>query len=755
MRVNRLSVFLHAVVLCLANLALVCGLGALLTDAGPYLVAAGFLGALVFLLAGSEHRWRFPWWGSLGLACVVIVLAVWIEHLDYDPNSLHAYGTSNLLPLIYLFLTVQALLLVKLTGPSTPFDFWIEQSVGLVFVLFACGVCKNPWFSAVLLAYIGLGVVAVLAQHFRRRQDAEPICRGRVTVRPLQAARLEPVGMLRPRGVLFWGLIVLPLVLLLFFCVPRPDLAFGDGISFEDGMDLNKKGPVKLSEQTAFTVTVTNGRQRFGSFDTDQHWRCEVLTRYARGRWSPPPAGRRVNPIDPQWRRTAALPGDREFDFTVVLGQAGGLPLADPVAEMPARITYTSTPSLRFPGLYPETATFAHVTVPKNAGAFEYTQNAAVGDDPDRVPAPLYDETDDGMADRRSVPPGVRAYTTTLLADLIDKQLYGLHEGDYEGADNPEAPASVRGARVARALTAYLNSSRAFAYTLDRPRGDTSIDPTEDFLVNTRQGHCERFAGALALMLRSQGVPARVVVGYRGWHPQQGNTYVVRQSDAHAWVEALVPPKHSSFCAAAGIAGCEPWLNECDPEWLSLEPTTSWVAPPPPKSGGWFSSFLASISSWWSGPRSGGGGGIHLNPISFDGHIQGDLFGWSAANLPYLLVVALVLAVLVYLARYVRQWAGLPTSAATVTEPFYQRLLQLLAWHRGLEPQPAQTPREFGAAVGQVLEAEPKTQRVAALPGWIVELYYRVRFGGQPLAANERTAVEGRLEELRAGLKGK
>ena len=37
-----------------------------------------------------------------------------------------------------------------------------------------------------------------------------------------------------------------------------------------------------------------------------------------------------------------------------------------------------------------------------------------------------------------------------------------------------------------------------------------------DFLVNVKQGHCERFASALALMLRSQGIPSRVVVGFRG-----------------------------------------------------------------------------------------------------------------------------------------------------------------------------------------------------------------------------------------------
>ena len=77
----------------------------------------------------------------------------------------------------------------------------------------------------------------------------------------------------------------------------------------------------------------------------------------------------------------------------------------------------------------------------------------------------------------------------------------------------------------------------------------TRIDPIEDFVANNPRGHCEYFAAALALMLRSQGIPARVVLGYRcdEWNGP-GKCYQVRQSDAHAWVEAYlaagdIPPE--------------------------------------------------------------------------------------------------------------------------------------------------------------------------------------------------------------------
>jgi len=77
-------------------------------------------------------------------------------------------------------------------------------------------------------------------------------------------------------------------------------------------------------------------------------------------------------------------------------------------------------------------------------------------------------------------------------------------------------------------------------YTLlftDRPAGSA----IEHFLFKTRAGHCEYFASALAMMLRSVGVPSRLVVGYRGgqWY-EDNELYLVRQSDAHAWVEAYI-----------------------------------------------------------------------------------------------------------------------------------------------------------------------------------------------------------------------
>lgn len=79
-----------------------------------------------------------------------------------------------------------------------------------------------------------------------------------------------------------------------------------------------------------------------------------------------------------------------------------------------------------------------------------------------------------------------------------------------------------------------------FSYSLEHRRR-TPEDPILEFLTVSRAGHCEYFATALALLARSLGVPARVVLGYRvAEHNPYSSHFVVRKKNAHAWVEAQV-----------------------------------------------------------------------------------------------------------------------------------------------------------------------------------------------------------------------
>ncbi|MEE2777886.1 MAG: DUF3488 and transglutaminase-like domain-containing protein [Acidobacteriota bacterium] len=116
--------------------------------------------------------------------------------------------------------------------------------------------------------------------------------------------------------------------------------------------------------------------------------------------------------------------------------------------------------------------------------------------------------------DATSVSPRVRELSELLTADL------------------PKA-------QVVERIEQYL--AHNYAYTLDFLGRETE-NPIEDFLFKYRSGHCEYFATAMILMLRSVDVPARLVTGFVGaeFNPLE-DYYIVRQSNAHAWVEAWIP----------------------------------------------------------------------------------------------------------------------------------------------------------------------------------------------------------------------
>ena len=90
---------------------------------------------------------------------------------------------------------------------------------------------------------------------------------------------------------------------------------------------------------------------------------------------------------------------------------------------------------------------------------------------------------------------------------------------------------------------AYLYFSRdPFRYTLQAPL--LGLHSVDEFLFDTRAGFCEHYASAFAGMMRMAGIPARVVTGYMGgFYNAMGDYMLVRQSDAHAWVEIWLPGK--------------------------------------------------------------------------------------------------------------------------------------------------------------------------------------------------------------------
>jgi transglutaminase-like putative cysteine protease len=154
--------------------------------------------------------------------------------------------------------------------------------------------------------------------------------------------------------------------------------------------------------------------------------------------------------------------------------------------------------------------------------------------------------------------PGQTYSVVSYLPNLSPQELRGDHnrsqapQGNAEYLDwsalSPEAAdlaqQVTQGATtdfdVVMALTRYLQHT--YRYSLDIPRVPSGRDPVDWFLFDIKTGYCEQFATAATLMLRSLGIPARLATGYAtGDYNSLLNQSVVREHDAHAWVEAWFP----------------------------------------------------------------------------------------------------------------------------------------------------------------------------------------------------------------------
>ena len=225
------------------------------------------------------------------------------------------------------------------------------------------------------------------------------------------------------------------------------------------------------------------------------------------------------------------------------------IPVDDPapvVVAVPSSERQNQTPVM----IHGRDATLVPPSRPPIKGPYTYTQvTRPVAED---EILPLLDMDSEYKRVLLAVPvPGVRGFTRDILADWIDKGR--LAPSDLEMALDPadlERPqdrplgirvlAPRRRAKIALLLSMYLRSEGGYTYSLEFKRVDRTLDPSEDFLRNVKQGSCEHYASALTLMLRSVAIPCRLVSGFHGQEAVGDGVYQVRENHSHTWVEALL-----------------------------------------------------------------------------------------------------------------------------------------------------------------------------------------------------------------------
>jgi len=129
------------------------------------------------------------------------------------------------------------------------------------------------------------------------------------------------------------------------------------------------------------------------------------------------------------------------------------------------------------------------------------------------------------------VVPAVIQATYLQLPENLDRRIRTLAEEITRDARTPLEKA-IR-------VESYLR--REYEYTLSLT-WDPGKEPLATFLFQHKAGHCEYFASAMAVLLRAAGVPTRIVNGFlMGEYNPVGDAYIVRESDAHSWVEVYLP----------------------------------------------------------------------------------------------------------------------------------------------------------------------------------------------------------------------
>ncbi len=301
---------------------------------------------------------------------------------------------------------------------------------------------------------------------------------------------------------------------------------------------------------------------------------------------------------------------------------------------------------------------------------------------------------------------------------------------------------------MARALRIQDHLRRDFVYSLETGTELQKHDPLADFLFVTRKGYCEYFASAMAVLLRTQEIPARVATGFQsGYYNDVSGSWVVRASDAHAWVEAWIQGRG----------------------WVTFDPTPPDIGA---NAGGWLETRLRRVNmyldaidtAWQRWVLAYNPGQQAALAIAFRNRLKsaggsGMDFGWPGESLRGaetwgLFALAAILAgvlVRMFGARWWRGWMArvrarklvrkIRSGAGTAEDArlLYERMLESMAG-RGFQKPAWFTPMEFARNL-------PPGERERV--GRFTAAYNEVRFGG--FGGDGTARLTAMLESLEAG----
>jgi protein-glutamine gamma-glutamyltransferase len=688
------------------------------------IIALAYKGFRIWRGKGPELSVRLATWLVLAYF-LFFPFDLWVISRNLAGGAPNPALYSALLAAIHLLLFA---VLVRLYSARTNRDYTFLAVLAFAAILASAILTIETGFLISLAIFLVLAVSTFVALEIRRSSVgavSSPLEPGTPLAQQLNRA-LGLTSIFVAIGTLLIGSAF-------FFVIPRFTAGYLSALNiqptlmtgFSDSVTLGAIGKIKKNPAVVMRIHVEGDPTRA----SEVHWRGIAFTDFDGRRWYTPNHDPTV--VSPNgdgvYQLMAAIPARGEYyplRYTVLM---------EPIASDALFVALK---------LVDVRGRFANETErpdgAKHSGFLIYDKTGSLSN-------PMHNETKvryqaDSLLPL--IPPGELRQASTDYPEInkrmylqlppLDPRVAKLAAQITAGAGNPYDKASR--------VETYLKTKYGYTLDLSDPHGK---DPLAYFLFDRRAGHCEYFATAMTVLLRTQGIPARYVTGFLpGEYNDLGGDYIVRASDAHAWVEVYFP----------------------DYGWITFDPTPPGNAKP----GG----LLERLAMYWDWFQYSWGEWIinydFVHQVTLAQNLQKTShdFGDRAQKYykekqrqvmqmllaldrrieasPYFLPILLVLlvALLLYLrgrpliSYVVARWSLRARRAGNLTASLaaleYREMLRLLE-KRGWTKSPSQTPLEFAAAI-------PASEIVAPV-AQLTELYQSARFGEHPAPIEQMSSL--------------
>lgn len=437
-----------------------------------------------------------------------LINAVALAYVGFYPLDYLFISGAFLPSLVHLVFFVAV---IKIITAQSNRDYVFLKVIAFLELLAACVLSSRVNFFGFLLLFLVLAVATFASGEIRQSARKRPSV-ARFSSRGL-SARLTV-------GAIFMSAAILVLTAGLFFFLPRTARAAIQHLvsrrdhlaGFSTRVTLGEIGEIKRDNTPVMHVKMDRPEDRA----LPLKWRGAALSEFDGRSWYLPPAARqmlRPNPggllflgVTPT-RRTDI----RHISYAVHFDEMGG-----------DALFFAGTPEyLRIDTPVFRNSLDNYRVDPSDAHNIWYQVYS-------RLELPSHD----GDSEIDYVEPLTREWRAAYLQlPQLDPRIEELARSITGRESGPAAKA--------RFLERYLRTH--YSYTLELPPFDPP-DPIAYFLFQRKKGHCEYFASSMAVMLRTLGVPSRVVTGFQSgvYNPISGSQ-LIRSSDAHSWVEAWLP----------------------------------------------------------------------------------------------------------------------------------------------------------------------------------------------------------------------